>query len=75
MNEKVIGIFTGIAGVQSTVAARTASRIRSLRSSGRTESRKGKKIDMPPIRQIGATFKKAEKFKGKEGEKLELKEK
>lgn len=34
----------------------------------------GKKIDMPPIRQLGATFKKAEKFKGKEGEQLKIKE-
>lgn len=35
----------------------------------------GKKIDMPPIRQVGATFKKAERFKGKKGEQLEIKEK
>jgi site-specific DNA-methyltransferase (adenine-specific) len=35
----------------------------------------GKKIDMPPIRQVDKTFKKAEKFKGKEGEQLEIKEK
>jgi len=34
----------------------------------------GKKIDMPPIRQVGATFKKAEKFKGKIGEQLKIKE-
>ena len=34
----------------------------------------GKKIDMPPIRQVGATFKKAEKFKGKEGEQMKIKE-
>lgn len=32
----------------------------------------GKKIDMPPIRQVGATFKKAERHKAKEGEQLEL---
>jgi hypothetical protein len=29
---------------------------------------------MPPIRQVGATFKKAEKFKGKGGEQLKLDE-
>ena len=29
-----------------------------------------KKIDMPPIKQVGATFKKAERFKGKEEEQL-----
>jgi site-specific DNA-methyltransferase (adenine-specific) len=34
----------------------------------------GKKIDMPPIRQVDATFKKAEKFKGKKPEQLEIKE-
>jgi site-specific DNA-methyltransferase (adenine-specific) len=34
----------------------------------------GKKIDMPPIRQVGATFKKAEKFKGKKSEQLSIKE-
>ena len=33
----------------------------------------GKKIDMPPIRQVGATFKKAERFKADEGEQIELK--
>jgi hypothetical protein len=33
----------------------------------------GKKIDMPPIKQVGATFKKAERFKGKKGEQLEIK--
>lgn len=33
-----------------------------------------KQIDMPPIRQVGATFKKAEKFKKDEGEQLEIKE-
>lgn len=32
----------------------------------------GKKIDMPPIRQVGATFKKAEKFKRKEGKRLKF---
>jgi DNA modification methylase len=34
----------------------------------------GKKVEMPPIRQVGATFKKAPKAKGKEGtpEKLPL---
>lgn len=35
----------------------------------------GKKIDMPPIRQVQATFKKAERFKEDKGEQLELKEK
>jgi DNA modification methylase len=34
----------------------------------------GKKIDMPPIKQVGATFKKAEKYKGKEPEQLKIKE-
>jgi DNA modification methylase len=34
----------------------------------------GKKIDMPPIRQVNATFKKAEKFKGQKPEQLEIKE-
>ncbi len=34
----------------------------------------GKKIDMPPIRQVDATFKKAERFKGKKPEQLEIKE-
>lgn len=34
----------------------------------------GKKIDMPPIRQVGATFKKAERHRPKEGEQLEIKE-
>jgi hypothetical protein len=29
---------------------------------------------MPPIRQVNATFKKAEKFKGKKPEQLEIKE-
>jgi hypothetical protein len=32
----------------------------------------GKKIDMPPIKQVGATFKKAKRFKGKKAEQLEL---
>jgi len=32
----------------------------------------GKKIDMPPIRQVGATFKKAVRHKGPEGEQLEM---
>ncbi len=32
----------------------------------------GKKIDMPPIRQVGATFKKAPKVKKRGGEQLEL---
>ena len=35
----------------------------------------GKKIEMPPIKQVEATFKKAEKFKKDEGEQLEIKEK
>ena len=35
----------------------------------------GKKIEMPPIKQVGATFKKAEKFKGEKSEQLELGEK
>ena len=35
----------------------------------------GKRIDMPPIKQVGATFKKAERFKGKKGEQLKLGEK
>jgi len=34
----------------------------------------GKKIDMPPIKQVGATFKKAEKFKGMLPEQLTIKE-
>jgi site-specific DNA-methyltransferase (adenine-specific) len=34
----------------------------------------GKKIDMPPIRQVDKTFKKAERFKGKDVEQLEIKE-
>jgi len=34
----------------------------------------GKKIDMPPIRQLGATFKKAERHRKKPGEQLQLKE-
>jgi DNA modification methylase len=34
----------------------------------------GKKIEMPPIRQVDATFKKAEKFKGQKAEQLEIKE-
>jgi hypothetical protein len=34
----------------------------------------GKKIDMPPIKQVGATFKKAERFKGDKSEQLEIKE-
>lgn len=35
----------------------------------------GKKIDMPPIRQVGATFKRAERFHPDEGDKqLEIKE-
>jgi hypothetical protein len=28
---------------------------------------------MPPIRQVGATFKKAERFKGKKEEQLKIK--
>jgi DNA modification methylase len=32
----------------------------------------GKKIEMPPIKQVEATFKKAEKFKGEKAEQLEL---
>jgi site-specific DNA-methyltransferase (adenine-specific) len=34
----------------------------------------GKKIEMPPIKQVGATFKKAERIKTKEGEQLKIKE-
>lgn len=34
----------------------------------------GKKIEMPPIKQVGATFKKAEKFKGEKAEQLKLSE-
>jgi len=34
----------------------------------------GKKIEMPPIKQVEATFKKAEKFKGEQGEQLKLSE-
>jgi len=34
----------------------------------------GKKIEMPPIKQVEATFKKAEKFKGQKPEQLEIKE-
>jgi site-specific DNA-methyltransferase (adenine-specific) len=32
----------------------------------------GKKIKMPPIKQVEATFKKAEKYKGEKGEQLKL---
>jgi len=32
----------------------------------------GKEVEMPPIRQVGATFKKAEKFKKDEGEQLKF---
>ncbi len=32
----------------------------------------GKRIEMPPIRQVGATFKKAAKVKKKGGEQMEL---
>jgi site-specific DNA-methyltransferase (adenine-specific) len=32
----------------------------------------GKQIDMPPIRQVGATFKKAVRHRGPEGEQLEM---
>ncbi|MCJ7833510.1 MAG: restriction endonuclease [Deltaproteobacteria bacterium] len=35
----------------------------------------GKKVDMPPIKQVGATFKKAERFKGDRAEQLALGEK
>jgi DNA modification methylase len=35
----------------------------------------GKKIDMPPIRQVDATFKKAEKHREEKGEQLKLSEK
>lgn len=35
----------------------------------------GKKIDMPPIKQVGATFKKAEKYKEDKAKQLELTEK
>jgi len=35
----------------------------------------GQKIDMPPIKQVGATFKKAAKFKGEEAEQLKLSDK
>jgi len=34
----------------------------------------GKKIEMPPIKQVEATFKKAEKFKEEKGEQLELRD-
>jgi DNA modification methylase len=34
----------------------------------------GKKIDMPPIKQVDKTFKKAVRHKGPEGEQLEIKE-
>ncbi len=34
----------------------------------------GKKVDMPPIRQVGATYKKAEKFTPGGGEQLEIRE-
>ncbi len=34
----------------------------------------GKKVDMPPIRQVDKTFKKAERHRPKEGEQLEIKE-
>jgi len=34
----------------------------------------GKKVDMPPIRQVGATFKKAERHKEEKGEQLEIRE-
>lgn len=34
----------------------------------------GKKIDMPPIRQVGATFRKAERHMPQQGEQLEIKE-
>jgi len=34
----------------------------------------GKKIEMPPIKQVEATFKKAEKFKGEKSEQLKLPE-
>jgi len=30
------------------------------------------KIDMPPIRQVGATFKKAARHRGAEGKQLEI---
>jgi len=35
----------------------------------------GKKIDMPPIKQVGATFKKADRFKGAPPEQFTIKEK
>jgi len=35
----------------------------------------GKKIEMPPIKQVGVTFKKAEKYKGEKAEQLVLSEK
>ena len=34
----------------------------------------GKKIEMPPIRQVSQTFKKAERHRPKEGEQLEIKD-
>jgi len=34
----------------------------------------GKKIEMPPIKQVSVTFKKAEKYKGKKAEQLPIKE-
>ena len=32
----------------------------------------GQKIDMPPIKKVGATFKEGERFKGDKSEQLEL---
>jgi hypothetical protein len=37
-----------------------------------TELLAGKKIEMPPIRQVGATFKKAPKVTEKQGKQQEL---
>jgi len=34
----------------------------------------GKKVEMPPIKQVGTTFKKAERVKAKEGEQLKIKD-
>jgi hypothetical protein len=34
----------------------------------------GKKIEMPPIKQVEATFKKAARFKGEKSEQFEIRE-
>ncbi len=38
------------------------------------ELQAGKKIEMPPVRQVNQTFKKAERHRPKDGEQLEIKE-